>query len=129
MASKLTTQFIANLLGLIQMISLGSPTYMYMTSQKESQVHTAVKIYKKGLIEPHFDYCTAVLDGLLQQLNDINSKNSKITLPKSQCSCRQLLNLLDWDNISINIIRRAKQKAKLTYKCTNNLAPPVICLP
>lgn len=67
------------------MISLGSPTYMYMTSQKESQVHTAVKIYKKGLIEPHFDYCTAVLDGLLQQLNDINSKNSKITLPKSHC--------------------------------------------
>lgn len=64
------------------MISLGSPTYMYMTSQKESQVHTAVKIYKKGLIEPHFDYCTAVLDGLLQQLNDINSK---ITLPKSHC--------------------------------------------
>lgn len=63
------------------MISLGSPTYMYLTSQKESQVHTAVKIYKKGLIEPHFDYCTAVLDGLLQQLNDINSKNSKITLP------------------------------------------------
>ena len=81
MASKLTKQFIANLLGLIQMISLGSPTYMYLTSQKESQVHTAVKIYKKGLIEPHFDYCTAVLDGLLQQLNDINSKNSKITLP------------------------------------------------
>ena len=74
-------------------------------------------------------YCTAVLDGLLQQVNDINSKNYKITLPKSHCSCRQLLNLLDWDNISINIIRRAKQKAKLTYKCTNNLAPPVICLP
>ena len=118
--------FIANLLGLIQMISLGSPTYMYMTSKKESQVHTAVKIYKQGLIEPHFDYCTSVLDGLLQQLNDINSKNYKITLPKSHCSCTQLLNLLDWDNISI---RRAKQKAKLTCKCTNNLTPPVICLP
>ena len=56
MTSKLTKQFTANLLGLIQMISLGSPTYMYMTSQKESQVHTAVKIYKQGLIEPHFDY-------------------------------------------------------------------------
>lgn len=62
------------------MISLGSPTYMYMTSQKESQVQTAVKIYKKGLIEPHFDYCTAVLDGLLQQLNDITPKT-----PKSHC--------------------------------------------
>ena len=29
-------------------------------------MHTAIKIYK-GLIEPHFDYCSAVLDGLTQQ--------------------------------------------------------------
>ena len=28
-------------------------------------MHTAIKIYK-GLIEPHFDYCSAVWDGLSQ---------------------------------------------------------------
>ena len=32
-------------------------------------MHTAVEIYK-GLIEPHFDYCSAVWDGLSQQLSD-----------------------------------------------------------
>ena len=32
-------------------------------------MHTAIKIYK-GLIEPHFDYCSAVWDGLTQQLSE-----------------------------------------------------------
>ena len=31
-------------------------------------MHTAIKIYK-GFIELHFDYCSAVWDGLTQQLN------------------------------------------------------------
>ena len=32
-------------------------------------LHTAIKIYK-GPIEPHFDYCSAVWDGLTQQLSE-----------------------------------------------------------
>ena len=32
-------------------------------------MHTAIKIYK-GPIEPHFDYCSAVWDGLTQQLSE-----------------------------------------------------------
>ena len=32
-------------------------------------MHTAIKIYK-GLIEPHFDYCSVVWDGLSQQLSE-----------------------------------------------------------
>ena len=32
-------------------------------------MHTATKIYK-GLIEPHFDYCSVVWDGLSRQLNE-----------------------------------------------------------
>ena len=32
-------------------------------------MHTAIKIYK-GPIEPHFDYCSAVWDGLIQQLSE-----------------------------------------------------------
>ena len=32
-------------------------------------MHTAIRIYK-GLIEPHFDYCSFVCDGFTQQLNE-----------------------------------------------------------
>ena len=32
-------------------------------------MHTAIKIYK-GLIKPHFDYCSVVWDGLSQQLSE-----------------------------------------------------------
>ena len=32
-------------------------------------MHTAIEIYK-GLIEPHFDYCSVVWDGLSQQLSE-----------------------------------------------------------
>ena len=32
-------------------------------------LHTAIKIYK-GLIEPHFNYCSTVWDGLTQQLSE-----------------------------------------------------------
>ena len=41
-------------------------------------MHTAIKIYK-GPIEPHFDYCSAVWDGLTQQLSG-KFKNFKIVL-------------------------------------------------
>ena len=32
-------------------------------------MHTAIKIYK-GLIEPHFNYCSSVWEGLTQQLSE-----------------------------------------------------------
>ena len=41
-------------------------------------MHTAIKIFQ-GLIEPHFDYCSAVWDGLTQQLSG-KFKNFKIVL-------------------------------------------------
>ena len=39
-------------------------------------MYTAIKIYK-GLIEPDFDYCSAVWDGLTQQLSEKLAKTSK----------------------------------------------------
>ena len=39
-------------------------------------MHTAIKIYN-GLIEPHVDYCSAVWDGLTQQLGEKLQKTSK----------------------------------------------------
>ena len=62
-------------------ISRGRPTFMKSLknyplvsvllsgSGQFFSMHTAIKIYK-GLIEPHFDYCSAVWDGLTQQLSE-----------------------------------------------------------
>ena len=91
-------------------------------------MHTAIKIYK-GLIEPHFDYCSAVWDGLTQQLSEKLQKLQNrairvITKSSYDTSSRFLLNSLGWDNLSV---RRAKQKANLMYKFINNLAPAHLC--
>ena len=91
-------------------------------------MHTAIKIYK-GLIEPHFVYCSAVWDGLTQQLSEKLQKLQNrairvITKSSYDTSSRLLLNSLGWDNLSS---RRAKQKANLMYKCINNLAPAYLC--
>ena len=76
-------------------------------------MHTAIKIYK-GLIEPHFDYCSAVWDGLTQQLSEKLQNRAIRVITKSSydTSSRFLLNSLGWGNLSV---RRAKQKANLMY--------------
>ena len=91
-------------------------------------MHTAIKIYK-GLIEPHSDYCSAVWDGLTQQLIEkLQSLQNRairvITKSSYDASSSFLPNSLGWDNLSV---RRAKQKANLMYKCLNNLAPAYLC--
>ena len=91
-------------------------------------MHTAIKIYK-ALIEPHFDYCSAVWDGLTQQLSEKLQKLQNrairvITKSSYDTSSRLLLTSLGWNNLSS---RRAKQKANLMYKCINNLAPAYLC--
>ena len=87
--------------------------------------HTAIKIYK-GLIEPLFDYCSAVWNGLTQKLSEKLQNRAIRVITKSSydTSARSLLNSLGWDNLSL---RRAKQKANLMYKCINNLAPAYLC--
>ena len=77
-------------------------------------MHTAIKMYK-GLIEPHFDYCSVLWDGLILQLSGKLQKRQNrairvITKSSHDTSSRFLLNSLGWDNLSV---RRAKQKAKL----------------
>ena len=52
-------------------------------------MHTAIKIYK-GLIEPHFDYFSAVCDGLTQQLIVRNFKNFKIVLSELSLILRMI---------------------------------------
>ena len=84
-------------------------------------MHTAIKIYK-GLIEPHFDYCSVVWDGLSQQLSEKLQKLQNraarvITKSSYNTNSSYLLNSLSWDNLSV---RRTKQKTNLMYKCVNH---------
>ena len=69
-------------LGLIIDENLSWKVHIYAISKKASSgisalkrvrpfvsMHTAIRIYK-GLIEPHFDYCSSVWDGLTQQFSE-----------------------------------------------------------
>ena len=63
-----------------------------------ASMHTAIRIYK-GLIEPHFDHCSAVWDGLTQQLSERLQKLQNrairvITKSTYDTSSRFLLNSL-----------------------------------
>ena len=90
-------------------------------------MHTAVLIYQ-GLIEPHFDYCSAAWNGLSQHLK--SDKLHKlphravrvITISSCDTSSRQLLDLLGWDNLSI---RNAKQ-LRLTWLSVLTILPRLI---
>ena len=86
-------------------------------------MHTAIKIYI-GLIEPHFDYCSVVWDGLSQQLSEKLQKLQNraarvITKSSYNRNSVYLLNSLSWDNLSV---RRTKQKANLMYKSRPKLS-------
>ena len=80
----------------------------------------------QGLIEPHFDYCSPVLDSLTRQPGEKLQNRAIRVITKSNydTSSRFLLTSLGWDNLSV---RRAKQKANLMYKCINNLVPAYLC--
>ena len=92
----------------------------------------STSIYK-GRIEPYFDLCIAVWDGLTQQLSEKLQKLQYrairvITKSSYDTSSRFLLNSLGWDNLSV---RRTNQKANLMYKCIKIISPQlisVICL-
>lgn len=90
-------------------------------------MHTAIKIYK-GLIEPHFDYCSVVWDSLSQRLSEklqkLKIRAARVfTKSNYNTNSSYLLNSLSWDNLSI---RRTKQTENLMYKCVN-LAPNYLC--
>ena len=67
-------------------------------------MHTAIKIYK-GLIEPHFDYCSAVWDGLTQQLSEklqkLQNRAIRVITKSSYDISSRFLNQLGWDNLSV----------------------------
>ena len=73
---------------------------------------TAVLVYN-SLIQPHFDYCSLVWDGLSDQLSDklqkLQNRAARVILKANYgTSSSLLLDILKWDKL---VIRRKKHKA------------------
>ena len=88
---------------------------------------TAIKIYQ-ALIEPHFDYCSPVWDGLNGQLSNKLQKLQNravrvLTNAAYEDSPSEILDHLGWDKLTD---RRKKLKAVLMFKETRKLAPKYI---
>ena len=85
---------------------------------------TAVQIYN-ALIQPHFDYCAPVWDGLssylCEKLQKLQNRAARVIL-QANCEANSslLLESLKWDQLSL---RRRKQKAIIMFKSLNELAP------
>ena len=85
---------------------------------------TAVQIYN-ALIQPHFDYCAPVWDGLssylCEKLQKLENRAARVIL-QANCEVNSslLLETLKWDQLSL---RRRKQKAMMMFKSLNGLAP------
>ena len=85
---------------------------------------TAILLYR-ALIEPYFDYCCPVWDGLSNELADKLQKLQNrairvITKSDHYSSATTLRGELGWDNLST---RRKKQKLKLMFKTLNDQSP------
>ena len=85
---------------------------------------TAVLVYN-SLIQPHFDYCSLVWDGLSDQLSDKLQKwqnlAARVILKANYgTSSSLLLDILKWDKL---VIRRKKHKAIMMFKSLNEQAP------
>ena len=85
---------------------------------------TAVLVYN-SLIQPHFDYCSLVWDGLSDQLSDklqkLQNRAARVILKANYgTSSSLLLDILKWDKL---VIRRKKHKAIMMFKSLNAQAP------
>ena len=85
---------------------------------------TAEQIYN-ALIQPYFDYCAPVWDGLssylCEKLQKLQNRAARVIL-QANCEVNSslLLETLKWDKLSL---RRRKQKAIMMFKSLNGLAP------
>ena len=85
---------------------------------------TAVLVYN-SLIQPHFDYCSLVWDGLSDHLSDklqkLQNRAARVILKANYgTSSSLLLDILKWDKL---VIRRKKHKAIMMFKSLNEQAP------
>ena len=85
---------------------------------------TAKKIYD-SLIQPHFDYCCTVWDGINNQLTEKLQKLQNraarvITKSSYEVSSSSLLDALGWEKLIFN---GQKDKAIMVFKSLHNLTP------
>ena len=101
-----------------------------MVSRGRKRTHTlivkstAILLYRV-LIEPYFDYCCPVWDGLTNELAEKLQKLQNrairvITMSDYYSSTTALRGKLGWDNLCT---RRKKQKLKLMFKTLNDQSP------
>ena len=86
--------------------------------------NTAVQVYQ-ALIQPHFDYCCSVWDGLGETLScemqKLQNRAARVIMRANyDASAGILLDALHWDNLSL---RRAKLKAGLVFKTLKGNVP------
>ena len=84
----------------------------------------AKKIYD-SLIQPHFDYCCTVWDGINNQLTEKlqklqNSATRVITKSSYEVSSSPLLDALGWEKLISN---QQKHKGIVVFNSLHNLAP------
>ncbi len=85
---------------------------------------TAVQVYQ-ALIQPHFDYCCSVWDGLGETLSckiqKLQNRAARVIMRANyDDSAGILLDTLHWDNLSL---RREKLKAGLMFKTLKGNMP------
>ncbi len=85
---------------------------------------TAVQVYQ-ALIQPHFDYCCSVWDGLGETLSckiqKLQNRAARVIMRANyDDSTGILLDTLHWDNLSL---RREKLKAGLMFKTLKGNMP------
>ena len=86
--------------------------------------NTAVQVYQT-LIQPHFDYCCSVWDGLGETLSckmqKLQNRAARVSMRANyDASAGILLDALHWDNLSL---RREKLKAGLVFKTLKGNVP------
>ena len=83
-----------------------------------------MQIYN-ALIQPHLDYCAPVWDGLCSYLSEklqkLQNRAVRVIL-QANCEVNSslLLETLEWDQL---LLKRREQKAIMTFKSLNGLAP------
>ena len=88
--------------------------------------NTAVQVYQ-ALIQPHFDYCCSVWDGLGETLSckmqKLQNRTARIIIRANYDASAGILDALHWDNLSL---RREKLKAGLMFKTLKENVPPYL---
>ncbi len=116
------------LLGMIILINYVRKLHLLLVHYKRVRsfitIDASIQIYQ-ALIQPHFDYCCTVWDGLGEtlstKLQKLQNRAARVIMRSSyDTDASVLLDNLRWDNLSL---RRQKLKLGLMFKTLKSNAP------